>query len=95
MPAPQRFYGAKGPEGDHEEVEVVGQLGIRLGGGHADTKEPMTVEVVIRQCWVCPVQEDDILLANPILKGLKWEPGRDDVISNELGKIRVPLCTIV
>ena len=95
MPVPQRFYGFKGPEGDHEEVDIVGELGIRLDGAHADTGEPMSVEVVIPQCRVCPVQEDDILLADPILKDLKWELGRDSIIFHELGKIRVPLSTAV
>ena len=63
---------------------MVRELGIRLDGEYTDTREPMSVEVVIPQCRVCPVQGDDVLLANPILKDLKWEPGKEKKASSSM-----------
>ena len=57
MPVPRRFYGFKGPGGYHEEVDVVGGLGVGLEGERPDTQQPTTMEGVVSQCRVCPAQE--------------------------------------
>ena len=49
MMTPQKFFGFKGPAGGATEVDVVGSLRVRLDGEHADTKEPMSVEVEVPQ----------------------------------------------
>ena len=89
MLTPQKFFGFKGPAGGVTEVDVVGALRVRLDGEHADTGEPMSVEVEVPQVRVCPDQEDDFLAANPVLLDWGWEPGRDCIVFHALGKIKV------
>ena len=91
MITPQKFFGFKGPAGGATEVDVVGSLRLRLDGEHADTGEPMAVEVEIPQVRVCPDQEDDFLAANPVLLDWGWEPDNDCIVFHKLGKIRVSL----